>query len=300
MKRREFFALGAAFAGSLSGHAQQRRPYRVGIILGAIPVSELSTYLPARALVQGLHALGYVEGKNLVLEWRSAETRYERIPGIIRELVSNNVDVLVVTTYPVALAAKDATQTTPIVTVTHPDPVGTGLVASLSRPGGNVTGLSAMNVETSGKRLALLKELVPRLSRIAVIRNSSIPTHANFWKETEVAARKFGVALHPIEVRGSDDFEPAFAWATQENVEALLVFDDALTVRYRHRIVRLAAKHSLVAMYGFRGFTTREGLSPTAQINPTFSNVLPTSSTRSSRAPSQQTSPSSKRPRSNW
>ena len=232
----------------------------MGVILGAIPVSQLPTYLPALALVQGLHALGYVEGKNLVLEWRSAETRYERIPEIIRELVSNNVDVLVVTTYPVALAAKDATQTTPIVTVTHPDPVGTGLVASLSRPGGNVTGLSAMNVETSGKRLALLKELVPRLSRIAVIRNSSIPTHANFWKETEVAARKFGVALHPIEVRGSDDFEPAFAWATQENVEALLVFDDALTVRYRHRIVRLAAKHGLVAMYGFRGFTDEGGL----------------------------------------
>jgi len=99
----------------------------VGVILGAIPVSQLPTYLPALALVQGLHALGYVEGKNLVLEWRSAETRYERIPEIIRELVSNNVDVLVVTTYPVALAAKDATQTTPIVTVTHPDPVGTGL-----------------------------------------------------------------------------------------------------------------------------------------------------------------------------
>ena len=258
MRRRKFIALfgGAALAGSLSGHAQQPRLYRVGIILAVLPVSELLTYPPTSAFVQGLRALGYVEGKNLVLEWRSAETRYERVPEIVRELESNNVDVLVASTYPVALAAKDATQTTPIVIVS----VGTGLVTSLSRPGGNVTGLSGMNDEISGKRLALLNELAPRLTRVAVIRNSSVPTHAIYWKETEVTARKLGVALHPIEVRGPEDFEATFAWAMQEKVEALLFFDDPLTVRYRHQVVRLAAKHQLVAMYGFREFTEEGGL----------------------------------------
>jgi putative tryptophan/tyrosine transport system substrate-binding protein len=261
MRRREFIALlgGAAFPGSLAGYAQQPRLYRVGIILGAIPVSELSTYPPTSALVQGLRALGYVEGKNLVLEWRSAEMRYERVPEIVRELVSNNVDVLVVSTYPVALAARRATQTTPIVRATIADPVRFGLVTSLSRPGGNVTGISGMS-EISGKRLALLNELAPRLTRVAVIRNSSIPTHATFWKETEVAARKLGVSLHPMEVRGPEDFESTFASAMQAKPEALLVLDDPLTVRYRHQIVRLAAKHRLVAMYGSREFTDEGGL----------------------------------------
>ena len=123
-----------------------------------------------------------------------------------------------------------------------------------------MTGLSAMNDEISGKRLALLKELVPRLVRVAVIKNSSVPSHATFLKETEVAAQKLGVALHPIEVRGPEDFEPAFASAMQEKVEALLAFDDALTARYRHQIVGLAAKHRLVAIYGIREFPDEGGL----------------------------------------
>jgi putative ABC transport system substrate-binding protein len=134
------------------------------------------------------------------------------------------------------------------------DPVGQGLVASLARPGGNLTGLNYFNEAISGKRLELLKELVPGLARVAVLRNPSNEVHAIFWQETEVAAQKLGVALQPLEVRGPEDFEAAFAAATRGNAQALLAFDDALTLTYRHRIVALAASSRLPAMYGLREF----------------------------------------------
>jgi len=283
VKRRKFITVfgGAAFAGALSVRAQRPKAYRLGIILGGIPVTEVSSFPATRALVQELQALGYVEGKNLVLEWRSAEMRYELVADIVRELVSNDVDILVVNTNPVAVAAKRATQMTPIVMVSLPDPLGSGLVTSLSRPGGNVTGLSAIDDEISGKRLALLRDLVPWLARVAVIRNSSVPSHANFWKKTEVAAQGMGVTLYPVEVRGPGDFDSAFAAAMQAKAEALLAFDDPLTVRYRHQIVGLAAKHRLFAMYGFREFPDEGVLCPMARILPTTTGARPPSWTRS-------------------
>jgi putative tryptophan/tyrosine transport system substrate-binding protein len=140
------------------------------------------------------------------------------------------------------------------------DPVGLSLVASLARPGGNVTGLSYFNEEISGKRLQLIRELVPGLTRVAVLMNPLMEVHAIFWRETEVAARKLGVALQPLDVRGPEDFDAAFAAAKRANAQALIALDDPLTVGYRSRIVALAANSRLPAVYGFREFPDEGGL----------------------------------------
>jgi putative tryptophan/tyrosine transport system substrate-binding protein len=140
------------------------------------------------------------------------------------------------------------------------DPVGLSLVASLARPGGNVTGLSYFNEEISGKRLQLIRELVPGLTRVAVLMNPLMEVHAIFWRETEVAARKLGVALQPLDVRGPEDFDAAFAAAKRANAQALIALDDPLTDGYRSRIVALAANSRLPAVYGFREFPDEGGL----------------------------------------
>jgi putative ABC transport system substrate-binding protein len=208
---------------------------------------------------QSLRELGYVEGQTIVLELRWAEGRLERIPELVAELVGLKVDVLVAVTTPAALAAKNATQTIPIVMVAG-DPVGLGLVASLARPGGNVTGLSYFTEAIIGKRLQLLKELVPGLARVGVLKNPMEPGHPTYWKETEVAAQGLGVALEALEVRGPEDFEAAFATFKQRNAQALLAFDDGLTYTYRSRITALAASNRLPAMYGRRVFPDAGGL----------------------------------------
>jgi putative ABC transport system substrate-binding protein len=169
------------------------------------------------------------------------------------------VDVLVAQSNAAAVAAKNATQTIPIIVIAF-DPVGLGLVASLSRPGGNVAGLSLYSEAVTGKRLQLLKEVVPGLARVGVLRNPLNPGHPILWKDTQVAAQGLGVALEPVEVRGPEDFEAAFATAKQRNAQALLVFDDLLTVTYRSRITALAASSRLPAMYPFREFPDAGGL----------------------------------------
>ena len=161
------------------------------------------------ALRQGLNELGYIEGKTIALELRTAEGRSERIPELVAELVGLKVEVLLTGSSPGALAAKKATGTIPIVMVAT-DPVGLGLVDSLARPGGNVTGLSYFNEAILAKRLEMLRELLPKLARVAVLRNPTVAAHATFWAETEVAARKLGVTLQALDVRGPDDFEAAF------------------------------------------------------------------------------------------
>src|SRR5215813_4321631 len=192
------------------------------------------------AFQHGLRDLGYVEGQTIVLEVRWAEGRSERMPELAAELLRLKVDVLFVGTTQAALAAKKATGTIPIVMISG-DPIGLGLVTSLARPGANVTGLSFFTEEIAAKRLQLLKELVPGLSRVAVLRIPVVAIHAIFWRETEVAARKLGVALQPLEVRGPGDFEAAFAAAEQGKAQALIAFDDSLTGVHRSRIVALAA-----------------------------------------------------------
>jgi putative tryptophan/tyrosine transport system substrate-binding protein len=222
------------------------------------------------ALQQGLSELGYKDGQTIAVEVRMAEGRSERIPELVAELVGLKVDVLVVANSVAALAAKKATGTIPIVMVAS-DPIGLGLVASLARPGGNVTGLSYFNEAIIAKRVQLLKEFVPGLAQIAVLRNPSIAVHGTFWQDTEVAARKLGVALQPLDVRGPEDFEAAFAAATKGNAQALIAFDDALTVAHRTRIVALAASSRLPAMYGLREFPDDGGL---MSYGPSFADLF--------------------------
>jgi putative ABC transport system substrate-binding protein len=262
MRRREFITLfGGAAAASVAEPmvARAQTPAkvpRVGFIGSA--GTDMAGRMVA-ALRQGLGELGYVDGQTIALEIRASDGHSERIPELVAELIGLKMDVLVAGSSVSTLAAKKATGTIPIVMVAA-DPVGLGLVASLARPGGNVTGLSYFNEAIIAKRLQLLTEFVPGLSRVAVLRNPSVVVHATFWQETEVAARKLGVALQPLDIRGPDDFEAAFAAATRGNAQGLIALDDALTIAHRPRIVSLAASSHLPAMYGLREFPNDGGL----------------------------------------
>jgi ABC-type uncharacterized transport system substrate-binding protein len=201
-----------------------------------------------------------VEGQNLALEIRWAEGRYERLPDLVAALVRLKVDVLVVATTPGNLAAKNATQTIPVVMLSVGDPIGSGLVASLARPGGNLTGLSLLNPDVNAKRLELLKDILPRVSRVAVLTNPGNPIHGTFWGKTQAAAWKLGMQLQSLEVRAPEDFDSAFATASRGHAGAVLAFDDSLTTGHATRIVALAAKSRLPAVYGFREFPEAGGL----------------------------------------
>jgi len=202
------------------------------------------------AFQKGLRDLGYVEGKTIIIEYRSAEGRFERLPGLAAELVRLKVDVLVAEGAPAAHAAKNATSVIPIVIGNAADPVGTGLVVSLARPGGNITGLSDFNLGVVTKRLELLKEVVPRASRVAVLMNPTNPTNPLQLKEIEAVAPAMGVTLLPLEVRGADDIEPAFDAVRKHRAAAILVFGDPMFGTHRRRIAELAVKSRLPAIYG--------------------------------------------------
>jgi putative ABC transport system substrate-binding protein len=213
-----------------------------------------------KAVREGFRNLGYVEGQTIILEVRWAEGRYERLPALATELVQLSVDVLVAFTTPGALAAKSATSKIPVVMVMVGDPVGSGLVASLARPGGNLTGLSLLNPELHGKRLELLRDILPRVSRVAILTNPGNPIHAVFWKETQAAAQALALQLQLVEVRGPEDFAGAFAAAVGGHAGAIIAFDDPLTLGYSTQIVALAAKNRLPVIYGFREFPDVGGL----------------------------------------
>jgi putative ABC transport system substrate-binding protein len=211
--------------------------------------------------LQGLRDLGWVEGQNIVIEWRFAGGRAERLPELAAELVRLRVDLIVVPSTPTALAAKNATSTIPLVTVGGGDPVGLGLVASLARPGGNITGLTSnVGPEIAGKQLELLKETVPKVSRIAALWNPGTPGNALSVREAEMAARTLGVELQLLEARSLSDFDGAFAAMTAKRAGALLVLGDVTFVTYRTRLADLAAKSRLPAMYALRQFVDDGGL----------------------------------------
>jgi len=242
----------------LAAEAQQAaKVARIGILPPG-PISERA-HLWA-AFRQGLRELGYVEGQNITLVFPSGEVRPERLPHLAAELVSLKVDVIVAATAVAVHAAKEATKTIPIVMPVTTDPVETGLVASLARPGGNITGLTPIASELSGKRLQLLKTVVPGASRIAVLSNPTSPGVPPQMRATEVAARALGVQLQSLEVRGPDDFETAFQAATKGRVAALIALDDPLVFTHRIRIVKLTARSRLPAMYGLTGFVEAGGL----------------------------------------
>jgi putative tryptophan/tyrosine transport system substrate-binding protein len=213
-----------------------------------------------KAFVEGMRALGYVEGQNLVLEYRGAAGQYERFPALAAELVRLPVDVLLVGPTSAALAAKDATTTIPIVTAGVGDPVGSGLVASLARPGGNVTGMSVLQPEVVGKQLEFLKAVLPTVSRVAVLFNPAHPVAASMIGEADVAAQALGVQLHLVEAGGPEAFDRAFAAMTRADAGALLVLADPMFWQHRSRLAALEATSRLPTMHNDRAFVEAGGL----------------------------------------
>jgi ABC-type uncharacterized transport system substrate-binding protein len=210
--------------------------------------------------VQSLRDLGYAEGRNLVLETRFAEGRTERFVALAAELVGLKLDLLVATSTPGAVAAKQATSAVPIVMISVGEPVEVGLVESLAHPGGNVTGLSLIAPQLAAKRLDLLKQALPRLARVTVLWNSANQgMHARF-QQTQAGAQSLGLALQSVTVQGPDDFEPLFAAMTRERPEALLVLADTVTVANRQRTVDFAARSRVPAIYESRAFVDAGGL----------------------------------------
>ena len=258
MERRTFLSLAASLlATPLPVEAQQAgKVYRIGILeqggLRASPSQE--------AFRQQLRELGYIEGQNLILEYRLAEGRAERLPGLAAELVRLKVDVIVAGGTLGPLAAKHATGTIPIVLSAAGDPVGTGLVASLAKPGGNVTGLSNLGAELMGKRLQLTREIVPELSRVAVLWNAANPIAEIAFKETEAAARTLKVQVQSVEVRGPDDFDNALPATVSGSAGSLFVIDDPLLFRYLKQIADFAVRNRLPATAIYKNFAEAGGL----------------------------------------
>jgi ABC-type uncharacterized transport system substrate-binding protein len=252
MDRRAFLAGAVALAAPLAAEAQQpEKLYRIGMLertSTAINGANVDSFR------QGLRDLGYVEGKHFVIEYRSADGRDDRYPGLAAELVRLKVDLIVTRGTPAALAAKNATATIPVVMAGIGDPVGQGVVASLARPGGNITGLSAQVTDIYAKRVELLKELVPRAVRLAALFNMSNPSIPQAWKEVETSARYLRINPQLLDVRKPEDLGPAFDGAIRQRADVLVVGLDSLTQANQGIIVDLAAKHRLPAIYASMEF----------------------------------------------
>jgi putative ABC transport system substrate-binding protein len=259
MQRRSFLTLlGGAVGWPLAARAQQRTSIpRIGYLFSFAEVEGRHLWEACR---QGLRELGYVEGRNIAVEPRFAEGRHERLPGLADDLVRRKVDVIVAAATPASRAAHAATRTIPIVIVAVGEPVKAGLVASLARPGGNVTGLSLLTPELSGKRLELLREFVPKVARVGVLKNPDNPVSAIFLEETQDAARKLGIELGTSDARSLDQIEHAFQQAIVRGDDAIIVFDDPVLWSHRARFVELAAARKIPAMYGYRDFVDGGGL----------------------------------------
>jgi putative ABC transport system substrate-binding protein len=247
-------------ATPLAAEAQQAgKIYRIGI-LGNVPLTDPGGARLWGAFTQGLRDLGYVEGQNIAIEHLSSEGKYERLPALAAELVRLKVDIIVAPAAQNVVAAKQASRTIPIVMTSVGDPVRDGLVASLARPGGNVTGTSFLTSAMIGKQLELLKEITPRATRLAVLLNPANPGHLFALEEAKVAAHSLGVQLQAPEARGPDDFERAFAAMTRERAGAVFVPWDGMFLLHLIRITQLAAKTRLPAMYGQRSYVDAGGL----------------------------------------
>jgi putative ABC transport system substrate-binding protein len=233
---------------------------RIALLSGRRTPTPATPDANAEAFRQGLRDLGYVEGTNILVEYPYAEARENHIPSLVAELV-RKVDVLVSTSTTAILAAKQATKTIPIVMVTQVDPVATGIVESLARPGGNITGLTRLTRELTGKRLELLQEVVPTLSRVGVLVDADSAASATVLKEYEAAARALKITLQAVEVRSSNpDFEGAFHAAAQERVSALITVRSGLSLTYRQQIANLVIKHRLPSMSEGSDFVEAGGL----------------------------------------
>jgi putative ABC transport system substrate-binding protein len=257
MDRRTFIGrvAGGLLGAPLAARAQQvGKVYRIGI-LETIPASRNAANLDA--LRKGLRDLGYVEGRNLVIEYRSADGRAERFPDLASELVRLKVDLIVTRGTPAAKAAKNATGTVPVVMAAM-SPLA--VVASLAHPGGNITGVTTFSTELTGKRIELLKGLVPSLSRVALLHNMGNPAAPPEWEETKTAARSLGLQADLLDVRSQDDLGRAFELAIRQHVDALLIGFDGLTQMHQQTIVDLVARNRLPAVYPAREFVEAGGL----------------------------------------
>jgi putative tryptophan/tyrosine transport system substrate-binding protein len=260
LRRREFITLlgGAAVAWPLAAHAQQPAMPVIGFL------STRSRDESARvvsAFQRGLAGTGYADGQNVIIEYRWALSQYDRLGALASELVRRPVNLIVaVGAEPSALAAKAATATIPIVAIFTTDPVATGLVASLNRPGGNLTGISDLASTLEPKRLELLRKLVPQASTIAVVLNPTFPPSAQQRKDLEEAARALGVRLHILHASTDEEIEQAFASITQLNVPAFTIAVDPFLLTRREKIVALAARHAVPGMYFLRDYPLAGGL----------------------------------------
>jgi ABC-type uncharacterized transport system substrate-binding protein len=257
--RRDFISLlgGAAATWPLAARAQQPgKVYRIGVFTSGAPLMSKTWSI----FIDGLKELGWTEGKNIAFEPRYAENNLDRLPELAAELVRLNVDVILAFGTLAPLAAKRASATVPIVMANAGDPLGSGLVASLARPGGNVTGMSLMAPDLGGKRLELLKEILPWLSRVAVIWNAANPYSALVFEEIRGAAKTLAIELQSLEVRGPGDFDGVLDSAVRKRADALVAVEDPLTFNHRKQIAESCAENRLPAMYGLREYADAGGL----------------------------------------
>src|SRR5262245_29270970 len=260
MHRRGFLCASiAAFATPPAARAQQKsRTYRVGVL---DLVGEAANAANLTAFRQGLRQLGYVEGQNLVIDYRSADGQTERFPDLASELVRLGIDVIVTRGTPAALAAKRATGTIPIVMASSGDPAAEGIVTSLARPGGNVTGFHMMAApQIAARRLEFLKGMVPASSRVGVLWNPATHYTPLLMRETEKAARAMGVRLHGFEMQGPEGLDRTFDAMLVSQIDAFVTMEDTLTLTHRARIVEFAAMSRLPAVHGLREFVEAGGL----------------------------------------
>jgi putative tryptophan/tyrosine transport system substrate-binding protein len=251
MNRRRFFATMSAglFAAPLTGEAQQVASVPHIGFLGTSSFSDARAARYVGAFRHGLRELGYVEGQNIAIEFRWAEGKYDRLPGLADELVRLKVNVLVAGSQAAIQAARHATDTIPIVMVAA-DPLATGFVASLAHPGGNITGLSMMLAELIGKQLELLREILPKVSRVALLGNPANPGNAQWVRDAQDAARALGLRLQPLEARGASEIDRAFLDMTREQAGALILLNDTMLSDHRTRIAKHAARHHLPTVSG--------------------------------------------------
>jgi len=254
------FSLGIVSASRLSIAQEQSKVHRIGFL------APLSRSMPSApdvfydAFVLGMRELGYVEGKNLVIEWRFADGKFERLPGLAAELAGTSVEVIVTHSSPATRALQRATSTIPIVFAVLIDPVGGGFVASLARPGGNITGLSVIDVDPTPKRLELLKVMRPALSRVAVLVNPGTAAHSAIVKNVQAAGQHAGITILPVDARTPEEIERGFTTMTRERANGAIIADDAFFRGQRQQIADLVVKNRMPAIAPWREYVAAGGL----------------------------------------
>jgi putative tryptophan/tyrosine transport system substrate-binding protein len=260
MQRREFITLfgGILAAWPLAARAQQPAKIpRIGFLGNSTATMEANLIGPLR---DGLRELGYEEGRNVIIEFRWADGKYDQFPALVAELLAAKVDVIITAGTPATLAIKKATSTVPLVFIAVGDPVGTGVVPNLGRPGGNITGLSSIAPDLEGKRLELLREVVPKLSHVAFFLNPANAFHTASMRQARVAAQSLGIKLQPMEVNKSEQLDGAFASIVKEKPDALLILADRVFLHNRKRMMEFAIQQRLPSVNAYRELVEAGGL----------------------------------------